>query len=479
MRSPFQLLALFVLAAACGSSPPAAGPDSGEPADGGDAGPSDAGPVDAGPGDGGPADADGGNPDAGAADAGSPDAGATLAGVLLGGTGPTPGPIAGVRYECGALTGLTDASGGFQYTAGGRVAFFVSDVTLGTVAGAPQVSPWQLAGPDCASGAALDKVLVFLLSLDADGDPANGTQLTPFPAQSPRRDLSAMTLAEVAARIGELIAGRAALTVAQARDRFVRQVDDEAWTELGHDTFTGTDALHRVQGVATDGTSWYFSGTYTVEKTDAQFHSLKTSTIPAAQYLADKSNHIGDIDVYAGNVYAPLEDGSAYQHPRVMLVDTANLDFGAKFTIPLSLQTQGVPWIAVDPARGFAYLAEWNPTTQLNRFTLSTMTWVDSLPLTMPEGRALGRIQGAKVFEGALYLSTDDAGKTIYKLDLETGTVLPLFGLTGIGEEEGLAIWARPDGSLLHTINVASNSTSTELRHHARTRLPLRRQLCP
>jgi hypothetical protein len=321
---------------------------------------------------------------------------------------------------------------------------------------------------------------VLLLSLDDDADPATGTHVVVLPAVTPRRALAALSMAEVVARIGQLIPGRAALTAAQAMDAFIRQVDDERWSELpSHDTFTGTTALGRGQGVATDGTFWYFSGTYSVEKTDAQFNSLGSASIPIAQYLADGSNHIGDIDVYNGTLYAPLEDGSAYQHPKVSLVDTATLTFGTKYSIPQSLQTKGVPWIAVDPARGFAYLAEWDPTTQLNRFTLGTLAYVDSLPLTMPAGQTLGRIQGAKVFEGALYLSTDDAGKTIYKLNLETGTVLKLFGLTGIGEEEGLAFWARPDGSLMHTLNVGTGITSSELRHHTRTRLPLRRQLCP
>jgi hypothetical protein len=33
-----------------------------------------------------------------------------------------------------------------------------------------------------------------------------------------------------------------------------------------------------------------------------------------------------------------------------------------------------------------------------------------------------------------------------------------------------------PDGGLLHTLNVAA--LGTELRHHNRTRLPLRKRIC-
>jgi hypothetical protein len=406
--------------------------------------------------------------------------GSALTGVLVGGTGPTPGAIAGVRWESGTLSGVTDAAGSFQYVTGGTVTFFVSDLTLATVPGAPQVSPWQLTAPTCTAGAALDKALVLLLSLDADGDPSTGTALTPFPAVTPRRDLSTLSMADIVTRIGQLIPGRAALTAAQANDAFIRQVDDEAWTQVGLNTFTGTTALQRGQGVANDGTFFYFSGTYSLDKTDLSYTSVKSNAlaIPLQLSLAG-SNHIGDIDVYNGKIYAPIEDGSAYQHPKVVLYDTSNLSSGTIYDIPQNLQTQGVPWIAIDAPRAFAYLAEWNPTTQLNRFTLSTMQYASSLPMTPPSGVTLGRIQGAEVFEGALYLCTDDSGKTVYKMNLDTGTVLKLFSIQTTGEVEGITFLARPDGSQMHTENVTPSSSGLELRHHQRTRLPLRRTLCP
>lgn len=182
--------------------------------------------------------------------------------------------------------------------------------------------------------------------------------------------------------------------------------------------------------------------------------------------------------MYGGTLYAPIEDGSGYMNPKLVKFDTM-LNAGTVYSIPHALQTQGVPWVAVDGMRSLIYLAEWDPTTQLNLFSLSTVTYLRSLQLTPPAGVTLGRIQGAKVFEGALYLNTDDATKTVYKLNLETGTVLRLFALGAIGENEGLAFLARPDGSQLHTLNVNTSSSGSELRHHQRTRLPLRAEVCP
>jgi hypothetical protein len=364
----------------------------------------------------------------------------------------------------------------------------VSDVTFRPVAGAAKLSPWQLVGTGtCVMGSELERLLVLLYSLDGDDNPATGTQLASFAPAVPARPLSGLTMADVTTLVGQLIPGRVALTPAVAIDRFIRQVDDEAWTQVGMDSFGLTDSAHRGQGVATDGTYWYFSSTLGnylltyLDKTNLSFGTvlLKSGAIPTSLYLSDGSSHIGDIDVYNGTLYAGVEDSSGYNHPKVVLYDTATLTMGTVYSIPYALQTAGVPWVSVDGPRGFFYLAEWNPTTQLNRFALATGVYVDSLPFTPPAGVTLGRIQGTKVFEGSLYLATDFAGKDIYKANLETGTVMRLFSVATTGEQQGLAFLLRPDGSQMHTLNEPPSATSVELRHHQRTRLPLRKAVCP
>jgi hypothetical protein len=432
---------------------------------------------------------DAGIRDAGAVvDAGVPDAGsvvdagtaATLTGVVLGGAGPWPGAISGLRYESGTLSGVTDTSGTFQYQSGSSISFVVGDVVLGPVTPQAKLTAWQLAGTGCVPAADLDKALVLLLSLDDDGDPTNGTHLPTLPATTPRVSLSSLSLTDVGTRVASWISGRQALTPAVAMDRFIRQVDDEVWAERSLDTFSGTTALTRGQGVASDGTSWFFSGTLSLEKTDLTFNRQVGNglAIPLALSVGLGSNHIGDIDVFNGTLWAPIEDGSGYTNPRVVQYDL-NLNSGTVFTVSRTLQTQGVPWVAVDGPRSLVYLAEWSPTTQLNLFSLSNMTYLRSLQLTPPAGLTLARIQGAKVFEGALYLNTDDSGKTVYKLNLETGTVLRLFSIVGGGENEGIAVLTRADGTQLHTLNVNTNSSGSELRHHQRTRLPIRSDVCP
>src|SRR5207248_2535601 len=73
----------------------------------------------------------------------------------------------------------------------------------------------------------------------------------------------------------------------------------------------------------------------------------------------------------------------------------------------------------------------------------------------------LSRIQGAKVYKGALYATRNDDAKSVFKIDLDTGVVTKLFSLnpTEPSELEGLAIRHTPDGALLHVLLVVDNDT--------------------
>ena len=376
---------------------------------------------------------------------------ATKTGALL---FATDAPIVGVAYESGAHRGTTDANGTFTYEEGAVVRFLAGDTLLGAPVGASILSPYQVAGAaTCEDTSALKSLVALLEALDTDADATNGITIPAAPAKTP-----------------VLPAPDAALRT------FVRAFDAETWTTLGTDTFAYAEAIVRGQGVASDGTSWFFSGTTGLERTNATFGSTTKSAIAIPLLLvAQGSDHIGDIDVYNGTIYAPVEDKS-YNAPKVILYDATSLGVGTVYSIPQNLQTKGVPWIAVDGPRGVAYMAEWDPTPSINVFSLATMTFLRSLPLSTPTGR----VQGGKVYKGQLYLSTDDAAKHVYKVHLASGTIFPLFALDVADIElEGLAFFARPDGSLLHTLDVTAARTGVELRHHKLTRAPLRWKVCP
>lgn len=456
----------------------AGSPDAGRPDAGvSDAGAGDAGVLDAGSGDAGSSDA--GGFDAGLPDAGSADAGQVRTGALVGGAGPWPGFIAGLSYRSGTQSGVTSDAGTFTWQDGVPITFSTGDIDFKPTAGKPLLSAWQLTGDGgCAHGPELERALVLLQSLDVDHDPATGTALAPAPPATTQRAFSTLSDADVATFVAAKYPGRTPVAVLEAVDRFIRQVDFELWSQTSVDTFNGTTGGTRSQGCVSNGTSWFFSWTYGLERTDLAFSVTKSNTlaIPLALSLAG-SNHIGDIDLNGNTLWAPIEDGSGYQKPYLVEYDATTLTAGATHLLSNTLLTKGVPWVAVDAPRAALYVAEWDPTPAIYVYALGTVAYQRSIPIRP----TLGRVQGAKVFEGSLYCNLDDAAKTVFKVNLETGTGQALFTMpnsAGI-ENEGIAFLARPDGTLLHTSGANAARTAVDFRHHTRTREPLRKSVCP
>lgn len=488
-------LCLLVLLAACSgadtsSFPDAAAsspdegtavvPDAGEVAgpDAGEAGP-DAGIVEL-PDAGLPPDAGSVElPDAGAP---TPDAGTAKLeiGSIEGGPGPSPGFVEGLHFVSLAATGATDAQGRFHRQAGAVVGFSVAGVALASFAPGAVATPFALAGSaDCTVTPALERLLVLLESLDADHDPTNGIRLPAFPedARAPTVALATLTDAQLDALVRRLT-GQPPVDADAALHRFITGMDGETWAETGQDTFNASDSAVRSQGVATDGTSLWFSWRLGLQRTDLAYNAgLKNNlAIPWDIALAG-GDHIGDIDVWNHILYAPIEDSAHYQKPRVALYDAQSLSYKRKYDMPASLLPEGIPWIAVDGPRAVAYAAAWNPTDSVLVFDLASFSLLRQVPLSTP----LGRIQGAKVWKGMFYMHADEAVKSVYKVNLETGTVILMFARAGAGavEEEGIAFWDRPDGSQMHTLSTNVARNAMELHHWSRTSPPLRDAVCP
>lgn len=236
-------------------------------------------------------------------------------------------------------------------------------------------------------------------------------------------------------------------------------------------------ALLRGQGIATDGEHYYFSGTYSLVKTSLDPNEAlvtKTLAIPP-QLLLKGSNHIGGISYHNGKIYAPIEDGSAYDHPYIVIYDADTLEYETIYELPVSVEIEGetrmlhmdgVPWCAVDAARGYLYTAEWSTAEYLNVFSLSDLSFVKTVKLNME----LDRIQGACMYDGMLYLSSDNKedGKQIFILDPVTGQA-ELFAARFVGKEaeaESMTVYPMADGTLFHVVDVFSSRIGGTLRHY-------------
>lgn len=90
-------------------------------------------------------------------------------------------PVAGLAYTTSSgLSGTTDDLGRYRYNSGDTVTFMVGDVVVGwPVPAQGLVTPQDLAAAAPAAQAdALTNLLVFLQSLDSDGNPDNGIDIS-------------------------------------------------------------------------------------------------------------------------------------------------------------------------------------------------------------------------------------------------------------------------------------------------------------
>lgn len=271
----------------------------------------------------------------------------------------------------------------------------------------------------------------------------------------------------------------------------------DTWSAAGvsrYEVFSGAmTGLYRTQGVAVSGNEWVFSWQYGLERTDLALNSLQrtggidpatlsiTTGIPAA-LAAQGFDHIGDIDVYNGILYASLDsEAGDYQNGHVALFNANDLTYTGKVYqlngAPSNPHNDVASWVAVDGANGLGYGKEWQNGNTINVYNLADWSFNGTLTLD----RSLKNIQGAKVFDGALYLSAHDATKSVYKVDLASGHVDELFQLpitaNAYNETEGIALRRREDGSVEMLVEMIVTPNGNDLGayvdlHHYVTAVP-------
>ncbi|MDE2454293.1 MAG: hypothetical protein KGL43_11935 [Burkholderiales bacterium] len=88
--------------------------------------------------------------------------------------------VQGIAVDCGGTQSTTDVAGHFTLVSGQTCTFKVGGVTLGSAPGAPQLSPVDLVpGAVDETNPTVNNITRFLMSLDSDGNPANGITIAP------------------------------------------------------------------------------------------------------------------------------------------------------------------------------------------------------------------------------------------------------------------------------------------------------------
>ncbi len=168
------------------------------------------------------------------------------------------------------------------------------------------------------------------------------------------------------------------------------------------------------QGVATDGEAYFASSSTSL------FRYSKTGQLLAenAKALSDlplKANHIGDISVHEGELYAAIEffeDGRG-QDIQIAVYDARTLTYLRSMPwAPESGQVE-VSAIAVDASQDAIWLTDWVSGHYVYRYGLSSGRYRGRLHLRAPPQWQ----QGIAVFDGDLYITADDGDAEYGEVD--------------------------------------------------------------
>ncbi len=159
------------------------------------------------------------------------------------------------------------------------------------------------------------------------------------------------------------------------------------------------------QGIAADSTAYYVSGSTALYRYSKDGVMQASSDDPFAA-LELPANHIGDIDVYNGEIYAGIEtfvDGEG-KNIQVAIYDTKTLAW--KRSIPWNPASGQVEvcGLAVDAEHGRVWMADWVQGTHLYCYNLITGKYEGKVALE-PTPKLQ---QGILYHDGCIIISCDD-----------------------------------------------------------------------
>ncbi len=159
------------------------------------------------------------------------------------------------------------------------------------------------------------------------------------------------------------------------------------------------------QGIATDGKRYYVSGSTALYVYSKDGQLLHSNEAPFTQ-LEKPANHIGDISVHDGKLFAGIEwfeDGRG-RDIQIAIYDTETLTYQRSiYWEPKSGQVE-VSALAVDAKNGLVWMTDWVNGSYVYRYDLANSSYEGKLHLRpVPQWQ-----QGIAVYDGSLYITADD-----------------------------------------------------------------------
>jgi hypothetical protein len=162
------------------------------------------------------------------------------------------------------------------------------------------------------------------------------------------------------------------------------------------------------QGIAVDEKYYYVSGSKAIYKYDKTGKLIASNEDPFAGY-AIPSNHIGDIDVFNGELFISAEwfmDGVG-KDIQIAIHDAETLAFKRSFKFEPSSGQEEVSGICVDRDKRTVWMVSWvgeNSGRYIYEYSLDTGAFLRKVHIApVPQW-----IQGIYYYNGALFVTADD-----------------------------------------------------------------------
>ena len=183
------------------------------------------------------------------------------------------------------------------------------------------------------------------------------------------------------------------------------------------------------QGICTDGEYCWVSGSASLAKYDHDWNLIAENEDPFKGYEIEV-NHIGDIDVFEGELYIGAEyfkDGEG-KNIQIAVYDTDTLELKRTFPFePKSGQLE-CSGIAVDPDTRTVWMCSWvgeESGRYLYQYDLDSSKYLGKVHMQMPPQW----IQGIAYYKGNFYLTADDGAAD----DHESDHLYAIFSHSGKG----------------------------------------------
>ena len=216
------------------------------------------------------------------------------------------------------------------------------------------------------------------------------------------------------------------------------------------------------QGIARVEGGWILSGTNSplpgtdvIERVDDDLNVVTALPLAIPTDLRTKGyNHVGDIDVVGGVIYAPFEQ------PNYDLVHQVTARYDATtlaFIDSVELAQHENSFVTVDEATMTAYSMDHFDGDTLQRYDVNA-GWAALPPLQLT--MTLHHTQGADIAGGAVWIATSDEHNDVYRVDITTGETTSVGTLGHQGAEgEGLDATALASGAFHALVNDPAAAT--------------------